>query len=103
MPQQVGVAGNVLTISTIAKQTSCGDFNVDGSVRHPAASWPYATGDVQWANTSFTYGTVSIRAKVPPRNTSTWPALWLLGSNCQNTNPYTADTGYDTCPQIGGD
>jgi beta-glucanase (GH16 family) len=99
--QQVTVANHVLTIATTAQSTVCGDFNVDDSVRHAATTWPYATGDVQWKDLSFTYGTVSIRAKVPPRNTSTWPALWLLGSNCQNTNPHTADTGYDTCPQIG--
>jgi beta-glucanase (GH16 family) len=24
----------------------------------------------------------------------------LLGANCQNTNPFTADVGYDTCPSI---
>jgi hypothetical protein len=33
--------------------------------------------------------------------TNLWPALWLLGSNCQNTNIYTADTGYSTCPLLG--
>jgi beta-glucanase (GH16 family) len=99
-PQQVSVADNVLTISTIAQQTVCGDYNVDGSVRHAPSTWPYATGDVQWSNFNFTYGTVTVRAKFPPQDTSTWPAIWLLGSNCQNTNPYTADVGYDTCPAL---
>ena len=56
------------------------------------------TGDVQWTSFNFTYGTVTYKAKFPPQDTSTWPAIWLLGSNCQNTNPYTAATDYDTCP-----
>jgi len=42
-----------------------------------------------------------VRAKFPASSTVTWPAIWLLGANCQNTNPYTADTGYSTCPSIG--
>jgi Domain of unknown function (DUF4082)/Bacterial Ig domain/Glycosyl hydrolases family 16 len=97
---QVTVAANVLSINTIAQATSCGDRNLDGSVRHAAASWPYLTGDVQWSSFNFTYGTVSITGKYPPKSTSTWPSFWLLGSNCQQTNPVTADTGYSTCPGI---
>jgi hypothetical protein len=100
VPEEVGVASGVLTISTVAQPTSCGDFNVDGSVRTPATTWPYATGDVQWKSFNFTYGTVTYRAKFPPQNTGTWPAIWLLGSNCQNTNPETATVGYSTCPSL---
>ncbi len=100
-PQQVSVSGNMLDISTIAQDTSCGDFNLDGSVRHAPTVWPYATGDVQWTSFNFTYGTVSYRAKFPPQNTVTWPAIWLLGSNCQATNIVTADVGYSTCPALG--
>jgi beta-glucanase (GH16 family) len=62
--------------------------------------WPYTSGDVQWTSFNFTYGTVTYRAKFPAKSTSTWPAVWFLGSGCQVTNPFTADTGYDTCPQI---
>lgn len=99
-PGQVSVAGGVMTISTIAQATVCGDFNLDGSVRHQPASWPYNTGDIQWKTFNFTYGTVSVRAKFPPKSTSTWPAIWLLGANCQATNIMTADVGYSTCPNI---
>jgi PKD repeat protein len=100
-PQQVSVANGLLTITTAAQSASCGDFNVDGSVRHAPQSWPYVTGDVQWKSRSFTYGTIEVRAKLPDKKTGTWPAIWLLGSNCQNTNIHTADTGYSTCPGIG--
>jgi hypothetical protein len=101
VPQQVSVANNVLDVSTVRQDTTCGDFNLDGSVRHAPSVWPYATGDVQWAGFNFTYGTVTYRAKFPPHATGTWPAIWLLGSNCQATNAMTADVGYSTCPNLG--
>jgi hypothetical protein len=91
---------NGLTISTSAQSATCGDFNLDGSVRHSPSSWPYTTGDVQWTSFAFTYGTVTYRAKFPNQGTSTWPAIWLLGSNCQATNIVTADTDYSTCPLL---
>ena len=100
VPQQVSVANNMLDIATVAQASTCGDFNLDGSVRHAPAVWRYATGDVQWKSFNFTYGTVTYRAKFPPRDTVTWPAIWLLGSNCQATNPVTADVGYSACPPL---
>jgi beta-glucanase (GH16 family) len=96
----VSVANGNVNIVTSAKSANCGDFNVDGSVRHMPQAWPYTTGDIQWKSLSFTYGTVTIRAKFPDQGTGTWPALWLLGTNCQRTNPETADVGYDTCPDL---
>ena len=100
IPQEVSVANSLLTITTAQGPATCGDFNVDGSVRHAPASWPYITGDIQWKSLSFTYGTVTFRAKFPAQSTGLWPAIWLLGTNCQNTNPFTADVGYDTCPAL---
>ena len=100
VPQEVAVANNTLDIATVAQPTVCGDFNLDGSVRHAPSVWPYATGDVQWKSFNFTYGTVSYRAKFPPSDTGTWPAIWLLGSNCQATNVVTADVGYSSCPAL---
>ena len=99
-PNEVSVANHIVTITTIAKTVSCGDFNLGGSVRHQPTNWPYETGDIQWKSFNFTYGTVSVRAKFPPQSTRTWPAIWMLGSNCQATNPETADVGYSTCPNI---
>jgi len=96
----VSVSGGFLTITTTAQATTCGDFNVDGSVRHAPQTWPYRTGDVQWRTRNFTYGTVEVRAKFPAKQTVLWPAIWLLGANCQNTNPFTADQGYLTCPDF---
>lgn len=100
--QEVSVANSQLTITTAAQATSCGDFNTDGTVRHAPQSWPYASGDVQWTNFNFTYGTLEVRAQFPPQATGVWPAIWMLGQNCQVTNIYTADTGYSMCPDPGG-
>jgi hypothetical protein len=100
-PRQVSVANSIMTISTIAQKTTCGDFNTNGSVRTTPTVWPYATGDIQWSNFNFTYGTIEIRAQFPDTRSNTWPATWLLGANCQTTNPLTGDTGVGTCPNIG--
>jgi hypothetical protein len=101
VPQQVSVANSLLTITSAVGPFTCGDFNIDGTVRHAPSSWPYITGDVQWKSLNFTYGTVTVRAKFPSQATGLWPAIWLLGANCQNTNPHTADIGYSTCPSFG--
>lgn len=107
----VTVSNHQMTITTDKPGTAptCGDTNIDGSVRHstsacdtgtgtPCPPWPYTSGDVQWTNFNFTYGTVSAYMQFPASSTITWPAIWMLGSNCQVTNPHTADTGYSTCP-----
>jgi hypothetical protein len=98
VPSMVSV-NNGLTITTEAQTATCGDYF------NAPSSWPYITGDVQWANLNFTYGSVEIVAKFPSVNTSLWPATWLLGSNCQYTNPLTGNTGVTinghTCPDIG--
>jgi len=99
IPQQVAV-NNGLTITTAAENWSCGDFNIDGTVRHAPEVWPYITGDIQWKGLNFTYGRVEIRGRFPDQNTGLWPAFWLLGTNCQITNPDTADVGYSTCPNL---
>jgi beta-glucanase (GH16 family) len=97
----VSVANSLLTITTAVGPAICGDFNIDGSVRTPPSSWPYITGDIQWNILNFTYGTVTIRGKMPAQSTSLWPAFWLLGSNCQNSNKFSGDTGFGGCPNLG--
>jgi hypothetical protein len=49
---------------------------------------PYASGAVQWSSLGFTYGTVTVRAKLAG-GVGTWPAIWLLGTECRNS--ITAD------------
>jgi len=91
---------NGLTITTEAQSATCGDYF------NAPKSWPYITGDIQWATQNFSHGTIEIEAKFPSVSTALWPATWLLGSNCQYTNPFTGNTGVTidghTCPSFGG-
>jgi beta-glucanase (GH16 family) len=100
LASQVAVGQGALSITTAVGPYTCGDFNTDGSVRTTPTSFPYISGDIQWTSKSFTYGTVSIRFKVPASNTGTWPAFWLLGTNCQLSNIYTGDLIVGTCPAL---
>ncbi len=85
VPQMVSVANSNVAITTEAQRATCGDFNIDGTVRNAPMSWLYITGDIQWTGLNFTYGTIEIRAKFPSSASNLWPATWLLGSNCQVT------------------
>jgi beta-glucanase (GH16 family) len=42
----------------------------------------YASGAIQMRTFNFTYGTVKVRAKFTG-GTGPWPAVWLLGADCQ--------------------
>lgn len=97
-PNQVAVTNGTLVINTKAQSYTCGDFNVDGSVKDTPASWPYNTGDVQWRTATFQYGTITFRAKYMSSNTNLWPSHWLLSTNCQQTNPMSGDVGFSSCP-----
>lgn len=50
----------------------------------------YTSGMVTWRSFSFTYGKVQVSAKAP-QGAQLWPAIWMMGSNCQNTTPYDPD------------
>jgi beta-glucanase (GH16 family) len=96
-PEAVSVAGGSLNITTSAAPATCGD-----AVTSPS-QLPYTTGDVQWTSTRFTYGTVEVRAKFPPSDTRTWPAIWLLGANCQTANMVNGSEAvpFKRCPAQG--
>jgi beta-glucanase (GH16 family) len=75
-PGNVAESGGVLTLT--------------GQVKSMCSGYQYTSGMVQTQAFNFLYGRVEIRALMP-RGQGTWPALWLLGANCQDTNPQTAD------------
>jgi beta-glucanase (GH16 family) len=96
-PSQVSVSGSSLVITSIAPGATCGDAN------HAPSQFPTVSGMVQWKTFNFTYGTVEFRAKMAGGQ-GTWPAVWLLGASCQQSNITTADN-IGTCnwPQPGSD
>jgi hypothetical protein len=93
----VGVSGGILTVTTSASPATCGD-----AITAPTPL-PYTSGDIQWASMNFTYGTVEARAKFPAQSTGTWPAIWLLGANCQAANPLNGSESapFNGCPAQG--
>jgi hypothetical protein len=107
IPGAVSVANGALTIKAWAANAKCGDFDpttgaqCSGLGSPCPGQFPYTTGDVQWNTFSFRYGVVIYRAQFPTYPTVTWPAIWMLGTNCQNSNKYTGDTSLDGCPNIG--
>jgi hypothetical protein len=107
-----------LIINTTNTPLTCGSFNectlanptlncatssqlgyLSSPVKGTPASWPYSTGDIQWANLNFTYGTVTLRAKIPSYTTQVWPAWWFMDSVCQNQNLFSGDT-FGECPNF---
>jgi beta-glucanase (GH16 family) len=77
-PQNVTVTGGVLQeMAEVGSVSNC--YCPPQSTN----SCGYVSGAVQWSSLSFTYGTVSVRAKLAGGQ-GTWPAIWLLGSDCQS-------------------
>ncbi len=107
VPGAVSVAHGALTIKVTAASATCGDFDPSTGARCSGrgspcpGTYPYTTGDVQWNTFNFRYGVVVFRAQFPTYQTVTWPAIWMLGANCQNSNKYTGETGLNGCPNIG--
>ena len=95
-PANAQVTGGTLVEIFESQNISCGDED------HAASSWNYTSAFVQWSTFNFTYGTVEVRAKIP--NTSLSPAIWMLGHNCEASNPLSADNvGACAWPLSGSD
>jgi beta-glucanase (GH16 family) len=63
----------------------------------------YTSAAIQSRSFNFTYGTVEFRAKMAGGQ-GTWPAVWLLGHDCQTSNVTTpANVGRCNWPQPGSD
>jgi beta-glucanase (GH16 family) len=72
------------------ESVSGGNLAITCKVDSSQAGYNYTSAMVQWKSFNFTYGTVEFRAKMAGGQ-GTWPAVWLLGSNCQQTNVPSAD------------
>lgn len=90
-PANVAVANGSLSITARAQSAVCN-----------GATYGYTSGMVQWSNFSFLYGTVEIRAKLAGGQ-GPWPALWLLGTDCQQQNVTLDPNGPCNWPATGSD
>jgi beta-glucanase (GH16 family) len=93
-PGNVSVSGGFLNETAVVGRT-CGAYCPPTSTN----LCPFISGGVQWANFSFTYGTVTVRAKFAG-GIGAWPAIWLLGSNCQQPSWLTSTCDW---PSPGSD
>ena len=103
IPSALSVAGSMVTVTANAVSTSCRDFNpTNGNpTTNSTGPWHYATGDIEWNTFNFLYGTIVFRMQFPNKNTQLWPAIWMMGTNCQGPNKYTGDPGTGGCPTLG--
>jgi hypothetical protein len=113
LPGAIAQARGAVTITTSANAHTCGDFNETGATKMTPASWPYSTGDIQFNTFHFSPNgsggsancqgtcTITVVGRLPPNDAGLWPAFWLLGSNCQDSNKWSGDLGFDGCPNIG--
>jgi hypothetical protein len=113
LPSAVAQASGAVTITSSATASTCGDFNAGGATRMTPASWPYSTGDIQFNTFHFSPNgsggstdckgtcTITVVGRLPPNDAGLWPAFWLLGSNCQDSNKWSGDLGFDGCPNMG--
>ena len=67
-----------------------GLLNITSQVDNSHSGYSYTSEMVQWRSFNFTYGTIEFSAKLAGGQ-GTWPAIWMLGSNCQQTNVISAD------------
>jgi beta-glucanase (GH16 family) len=81
-PNNVTVTGGMLE-----EKAQVGSISNCDCPPAPASTKPcgYISGAVQWTSLSFKYGTVTVRAKLAGGQ-GTWPAIWLLGTDCQSPN-----------------
>ncbi|WP_379628746.1 glycoside hydrolase family 16 protein [Pseudonocardia sp. GCM10023141] len=88
-PSNVAETGGSLTIKSL----------VDSSCK----GYKYTSGMVQWKTFKFHYGSIEIRAK-QSGGTGSWPAQWLLGSDCQQANMTTEENSFGcNWPHPGSD
>lgn len=80
--QQCYLPGNAVEAGGLLTLTDRADSSCSG--------YSYTSAMVQTKSYTFTYGTLEVRAQMP-RGQGQWPALWLLGANCQASNILSAN------------
>lgn len=89
-PQNVFIQDGLLTIVDRALTQTCQYF--PATTGSGSLTQSYVSAFVQWNTFRFTFGDILIRAKGPSNvPNGGWPALWLLGANCEFSSKVTAD------------
>jgi beta-glucanase (GH16 family) len=100
-PGQVSVSSSNLVITAQNTTQSCGD------AFHAPSSQPYLSAMLQSKVAFAPQGSngviIEVKAKLPG-GTGPWPAIWMLGQNCQSANVMSADNqGVCQWPNAGSD
>lgn len=89
-PGNVVVANGFLTEVVTNRSKTCHYYPATGGTSSLTQSFDSAF--VQWNTYSFTGGDIQIRMKGPSNvPNGGWPALWLLGANCEFSSKVTSD------------
>jgi beta-glucanase (GH16 family) len=94
IPANVRVSSGTLKIDSKFEDVVAGDTTTGAP--NPRTVH-YTSGQIAQTRPAFLYGTVEVRAKICG-GTGTWPCIWMLGTNWQASQPFTAD---DPAGQIG--
>jgi beta-glucanase (GH16 family) len=89
LPANTSESNGSLNETVEAKNATCPIDSTNGG--SGSLSSKYASGAVQMSGFNFTYGTVQFRAKFAG-GSGPWPAVWLLGTNCQQPTYLTTQT-----------
>jgi len=89
MPANVSESAGSLNESLKVESVSCPIDTINGGTG--SLSSGYSSGAVQMRKFNFTYGTIQVRAKFTG-GTGPWPAVWLLGADCQQPTWLTTST-----------
>jgi hypothetical protein len=89
LPTNVSESAGSLHELLRVQSVSCPIDSINGGTG--MLSSVYASGAVQMRTFNFTYGTIKVRAKFPG-GSGAWPAVWLLGADCQQPNWLTTST-----------
>jgi beta-glucanase (GH16 family) len=88
-PQNVFIQNGILTIELRAITQTCHYY--PAQVGSSSETQPLTSAFVQWNTYYYTDGDLQVRMIGPTTANGAWPALWLLGYNCELTSKVSAD------------
>ncbi|NTW03213.1 MAG: glycoside hydrolase family 16 protein [Oscillochloris sp.] len=86
-PENVTLTGGSLILTSEYPSTAIPCPNTSGGT----TNYNYSSGLAQWKSFTLLYGVIEFRAKTPAAS-GQWPAIWLLGSNCQSSGSAVYNT-----------